>query len=133
MKNDSRCRFKFPHPSSQNTLIARPTEDESILIEKKEIRSRILKVLNEETTPANTTLEYLFEKYNVDADEYKKCLKSTRRGMSIVLKRRPSKSNINFYNLDLLRIWRANMDLQFILDPYACIIYITLIKLGTHI
>ena len=27
-------------------------------------------------------------------------------------------------NPDILRVWQANMDIQFILDPYACVMYI---------
>ncbi|CAB4042084.1 Hypothetical predicted protein, partial [Paramuricea clavata] len=28
------------------------------------------------------------------------------------------------YNVDLLKAWRANMDIQYVLDPYACAVYI---------
>ena len=31
---------------------------------------------------------------------------------------------INTYNPDIIRVWKANMDLQYILDPYACVMYI---------
>ena len=33
--------------------------------------------------------------------------------------------NINSYNPDLLRIWKANMDIQYILDAYVCVMYVT--------
>ena len=33
--------------------------------------------------------------------------------------------NINNYNPAVLRAWRANMDIQFILDAYACVMYMT--------
>ena len=56
---------------------------------------------------------------------YHDCLQNTKRGMSIVLKREPCESNINYYNEYLLTVWRANMDLQYILDYHACIMYIT--------
>ena len=41
------------------------------------------------------------------------------------MKRKPSESWINTYNPDITRVWRANTDLQYILDPYACVMYIT--------
>ena len=31
---------------------------------------------------------------------------------------------INSNNSDLLKAWQANMDIQYILDPYACAVYI---------
>ena len=31
---------------------------------------------------------------------------------------------INLYNETVLRSWRANIDIQFVLDPYACAMYI---------
>ena len=38
--------------------------------------------------------------------------------------RQVSETWINTYNPDILRVWRANIDTQFILDPYACVMYI---------
>ena len=43
----------------------------------------------------------------------------------IHLKRKPWESRINNYNPHLLAAWRANCDLQYILDPFAAIVYIT--------
>ena len=40
------------------------------------------------------------------------------------LKRTPSEIRINNYNTTLLKAWQANMDLQYVLDPYACAAYI---------
>ena len=31
---------------------------------------------------------------------------------------------VNPYNPDLLRAWNANLDVQYILDPYSCVMYI---------
>jgi len=42
----------------------------------------------------------------------------------LFLKRSPFEIRINNYNPTLLKGWRANMDLQFVLDPYACAVYI---------
>ena len=40
------------------------------------------------------------------------------------MKRAPGNSTINAYNPDVIKAWKANMDIQFILDPYACVMYI---------
>ena len=40
------------------------------------------------------------------------------------LKQSPSEIRINCYNPHLLKAWQAYMDIQFVLDPYACAVYI---------
>ena len=42
----------------------------------------------------------------------------------LVLEREPSDGWINNYNPQLLKVWNANMDIQYVLDPYSCIMYI---------
>jgi len=43
---------------------------------------------------------------------------------TIFLKRNPNEIHINNYNGDCLTAWRANMDIQYVLDVYACAVYI---------
>ena len=43
---------------------------------------------------------------------------------TLLLKRSPSEIRINCYNPRLLKAWQANMDIQFVLDPYTCAVYI---------
>jgi len=40
------------------------------------------------------------------------------------LKRNPNELRLNNYNSACLSAWRANMDVQFVLDVYACAMYI---------
>ena len=40
------------------------------------------------------------------------------------LKRAPKEIRINNYSSSLLKAWQANMDIKFVLDPYACATYI---------
>ena len=40
----------------------------------------------------------------------------------LVIKR--NHSNVNFYNKDILRLWRANMDIKFITNMYAVAMYV---------
>ena len=42
----------------------------------------------------------------------------------MLLKRSPAEIRINCYNPHLLNAWQANMDIQFVLGPYACAVYI---------
>ena len=43
----------------------------------------------------------------------------------IILKRRPDEMWVNNYNPIFLKAWQANMDIQFCMDSYAIITYIT--------
>lgn len=43
---------------------------------------------------------------------------------TVFLKRNTNELRINNYNPACLEAWRANMDIQFVLDVYACAMYI---------
>ena len=66
----------------------------------------------------------LLLKAKVSVDMYICGLKLCSNGNSTVMKRKPSESWINTYNPEIFRVQKANMDLQYILDPYACVMYI---------
>ena len=51
-------------------------------------------------------------------------IRSSLNGLTIFLKRKPNELRINNYNPACLSAWRANMDVQFILDVYACAMYV---------
>ena len=46
------------------------------------------------------------------------------KAATVLLKRNPNELRINNYNAACLSAWRANMDIQFVLDVYACAVYI---------
>lgn len=64
------------------------------------------------------------EKVNLTYDQYKLALRSSLKKPKIFLRRRFSDKMVNAFNSDILALHRANMDIQFILDAYACCSYI---------
>lgn len=44
--------------------------------------------------------------------------------VSVFLKRSLNELRINNYNFVCLRVWRVNMDIQYVLDVYVCVVYI---------
>ena len=44
--------------------------------------------------------------------------------MYIVLKRRPNECNVNNYNSPVTLAWQANTDIQYVLNAYACAMYV---------
>ena len=74
---------------------------------------------------ADTFEEYLQELQMTDEQYIMAIRQSLDKNRSkIFLRRSPAEVNINNYNIRLLRLHRANMDIQFVLDPFACVKYI---------
>ena len=70
------------------------------------------------------TLDELLTKCSVDKHEYIRALKESDKGTLILLKRQPNECFVNNYNSAVMLAWQANMDLQFVLNAYACVMYI---------
>ena len=118
------CRFHYPRPPSPVTVVAREcnhsVEAENLMTSLCAIRT----ILDDKNTPRDISLSDLLRKAGISLDAYIQALKICSKGNSVVMKRSPSKCWINNYNRDVLRAWKGNMDIQFILDPYACVMYI---------
>lgn len=71
------------------------------------------------------TLEFLLQSSGITVDTYIEALRlSTKRHM-VILKREAHEQFVNNYHSLFLKTWRANIDIQFVLDPYACVMYVT--------
>lgn len=71
-----------------------------------------------------SSIEQLYEQAGISHDVLVKVLSLLTCKEAIFLKRNPSECWVNNYNADLLRTWNGNMDIQFVLNPYSCIMYI---------
>ena len=67
---------------------------------------------------------FLKEVVNLPEEEYIKCIRSTLYSTKVFLERKPQDIRVNLCNENVLKGWQANIDIQFILDPYACAMYI---------
>ena len=127
-RRHGKCRFHYPRPPSPKTVIARESTAATYPEEQAEQAVKALaavrKILDDKNTPEDISMDELFLKAGVSSNIYLCGLKICSTGNSVVMQRKPSESWINTYNPDVLRIWKANMDLQYILDPYACVMYI---------
>jgi hypothetical protein len=121
------CRFNFPRPPSSQTLISRAPDGEQAS-QKKEQAKAILKKVYKVLTSVDMTMvteQELLQKADVSNDQYYQALQTSQRRESIVLKRTATGININNYNPVLLRALKANMDIQYITNIWACIAYLT--------
>ncbi len=125
-RRNGQCRFHYPRPPSPHTLIAHETNQCSPeeWTEAQQALNAVHKMLNSNEIGDDSTLEDVLAKANVSMTAYVRGLSICSSGNAVIMQRQVSETWINTYNPDVLRTWRANMDIQFILDPYACVMYI---------
>jgi len=124
------CRFHYPKLPSQHTIITRPPEDIERIAYWLQLRASLVTAVSEEIEKTNSdkdstkTLDDILEACGIKEELYHKVLAITNSSSKIIMKRAMSDLWTNNYNPDILRSWRGNMDIQYITDVYACIVYI---------
>ena len=122
------CRFKFPRPPCTKTLLAREPDDDEESEEKQSkaqtLLIRVHDVLTDADTPTDISMEDLLSQAKTTEEEYMNALSYSKKGNNVVLQRTPAEQCINGYNPTILKAWQANIDVQYILDAYACVMYI---------
>lgn len=81
-------------------------------------------IISDKDFDKSISISELCEQADVNENEYLRELEISKSGTSIILKRSVNEVMVNNYNPHILRVWKANMDIQYIVDPYACIMYI---------
>ncbi|XP_061399099.1 uncharacterized protein LOC133334797 [Musca vetustissima] len=125
------CRYGMPYPPLPATEILLPLPENCENIQElKESYDRIQSMLNanldsEQISQLNNFENFLsHENINLTYENYLLALRSSLKKPKIFLKRRFEDKMVNAYNPTILSLHRANMDIQYILDPYACCSYI---------
>ena len=119
------CRFGYPQPPMPTTVLLEPlTKDEeghrTHLEQWKKIRAK----LDDRDRRVFSTFSEFLKDLDLSYTEYENAVRASLKAKTIFLRRAPDEITINNYNTDCLRAWRANMDIQFIVDAYACATYI---------
>ena len=70
------------------------------------------------------SLEQIITELNISYEMYILAVRSTIIKRKIFLKRKLEEIYINNYMKDLVHVWNANHDIQYVLDPYSCVVYI---------
>ena len=70
-------------------------------------------------------IEDMLKIAGVDYNEYIQALGTSKTGYSIIQRRDLDEIYINPYNIEWLRAWNGNMDIQIVLDYFAVITYVT--------
>ena len=135
-KNNKVCRFHFPRPPSGRTFICRKLEDEndskceSNTNEQTSLKESEAKFILESiwkelaSDKIYNSLSELYQELGINEDLFEKACEVLTKKTYLVLKRDINEVYVNQYNPDLLRSWNGNLDLQYVFDPYSCIVYI---------
>lgn len=115
------CRFGFPKPPVPETIILQPLgkEIEKETIENyRKIFAKIQEKLNEFGRSFKDEIDFqiFLQSLDLDKEEYFLAVRSSIKRATVFLKRKTSEVFVNNYNKQLLIAWRANIDIQFILD-----------------
>ena len=124
---NSQCRFNYPQPPMRQTRILYPIGSDipTTGIDKhKDTWKSIKKYLNDLKEGQDISFEQLLHDLKITEANYLLAIRSSLHAPSVFLKRTPNELRVNNYNAPCLSAWRANMDIQFVLDVYACAVYI---------
>ena len=124
-KDKPTCRFGAPWPPMRHTQILEPLDDrediDAAALHKQ--FTRIMKTSNKLPEDVLSFDDWL-KHHEVDEERYILMVRSSIEHRKLFLKRRPQDTRINAYMKELLGVWRANHDVQFVLNPFHCVSYI---------
>ncbi|XP_026475405.1 uncharacterized protein LOC113380264 [Ctenocephalides felis] len=117
------CRFKIPHPVMRSTMILEPLQEGEI---SKRPYKEIDKLMNTFYAERKfVSFDDVLQKLDMSEAEYLLAIRSTLKQSRLFLKRSSMEVGINSYNRDILHLFESNIDLQFIIDEYGAISYVT--------
>lgn len=118
------CRFNYPQPPMRATEILYPLGTDipqHEIKQHKDTWKTIKKQLNDLKEGECITFEELLLKLKFTENSYQLAIRSALNSPTIFLKRQANELRINNYNPACLKAWRANIDIQFVLDVHKCI------------
>lgn len=125
------CRFDFPKPPMCCTRILASVTEAEVGKQEFEMHSnnwdkvkKHLKVMEKEGIEHNNNFEEFLSYLTLTEGEYLMAVRTYISKPTIFLKRGPKDIRINGYNKVGFPMWHANMDMQFVLDPFAAAMYV---------
>ena len=117
------CRFGFPLPPLPKTMLLYPLEENIDKYKKKNVD--LQKSMNEYKENEEIPFDEFLEKIaKMDFEDYICCIRSSLKAPKVFLKRKVKEMRINPFNENILLAWKANLDIQIVLEPYGCASYI---------
>ena len=122
-KNNSPvCRFNFPIPPFEKTVVLEPSEDPS----KEDERNfkKIKEFLDSTSNTSECTMDDMLTMLGLTYTQYELAVRSSLSDTRIFLKRKPCECRVNQYMRSLINFYDANHDIQFCINSYSVVIYI---------
>ena len=126
-RRGKKCRFGFPKPPSSDTVIARKPDDdngEAVTEHARVTLKMVQDALHKDKSDLAITIAELLHDTSVSPDAYAESVKVTLWGPTVVLQRAPCDVYTNSCNTDILRLWGANVDLQYVTNEVATVMYV---------
>ena len=122
------CRFGFPKPTFDRTIILEPLSSQGFTAEEISAHKRAWKTiyasLNELDSSEPVTVQEFLSQLKISEQDYLLAVRSSIKSPTVFLKRTYAETRVNYYNDSMLQAWRANIDIQYVLDVYACATYV---------
>lgn len=123
----SDCRFNYPQPPMRQTRILCPLDkdmQQNAIKRHKDTWKAIKIHLDEVMEGEDISFDQLLSDLDVTEENYLLAVRSSINAATVFLTRSPNELRVNNYNPACLQAWSANMDIQYVLDVYACAVYI---------
>jgi len=123
-RKNSHCRYNFPVPPMRATRIIEPLSlEDNVVVEKSK---SLFAFLEQGEFDKLMSFDDFLTELNLSEDEYIQAIQCTLKQPTIFLKRKLSHIWNNSFSKDMLVMWKANTDVQYVLNAYAATSYCTL-------
>jgi len=128
------CKYGFPWPILNETIILEPLPkncSSDKILKYMSIYQKLRDILNNWAREAeinqnfSMTEDDLRDELNITDIDFFNALRYSITRITVFLKRDSRSIRINAYNKELIVRHRANMDIQYILDPYGIALYVS--------
>ena len=122
------CRFGFSKPLFDHTILLEPLSQQECtqneMADHKKTWMKIQSALKEIDESEPISYNDFLLKLQITEEKYISAVRTSIHRPTIFLKRTYAETRVNNYNSSVLHAWRANIDVQFVLDVYACATYV---------
>ena len=127
INNKKKCRFGAPWPPIERTSILYPLDEHHI--QNKTLHEENYQKINKAIQELHKEKKFLdipslLDYVNMTYSEYILAVRSNLKKKKVFLKRSTQEIYTNGYMKGLVHVWKANHDIQYVLDPYSCVVYI---------
>lgn len=130
-----KCRFNYPLPVMPRTMILESLSPEETTEDLKSVCRNIKNYMQYlYTKQVDMTFDEILAKLEINEENYIRATRSSLKTTQVFLKRSSLEVGITCYNKKIQYLFESNMDIQFVLDPYAAashiVNYVAKIKSG---